>query len=349
MGVALLYLGKRGAGVEFFNKISSIIDFDIFIFNEMIEQTVPINRQISYRTSESPLIYLTQYLFFYFVGYRKILDKLLSLNITRVVVPMANPFDLILMKKLKKAGVQITQIIHDANRHPGDIWPTKMQIRKMVYLSDSIICLSKSTKRQILREYPKFNNEITVVMHPTLELESVDIEENELFTKFTGNYFLLIGRIRKYKNFEGFIKSWATLNEFDYQLVVAGEGKIRLNSSEMRGIHVINRWLKKSEIVHLIRNSKVVVFPYLEGSQSGLIPICIKEKRWIITTEIPGLLEQTANYPFKIVMDFSFAELRDIVKSVKEFDKSGVEINVKGAPENGWSELGMALKESFES
>jgi hypothetical protein len=46
----------------------------------------------------------------------------------------------------------------------------------------------------------------------------------------------------------------------------------------------------------LIRNAEVVVFPYIEASQSGIIPYCVSENKKILITPLPGLLEQTMSY-----------------------------------------------------
>jgi hypothetical protein len=58
----------------------------------------------------------------------------------------------------------------------------------------------------------------------------------------------------------------------------------------------INRWLKESEIVTLIKNSEAVVFPYIEASQSGLLPYCLSENKKVVVTPLPGLLEQIEGY-----------------------------------------------------
>jgi hypothetical protein len=38
------------------------------------------------------------------------------------------------------------------------------------------------------------------------------------------------------------------------------------------------------------------VFPYIEASQSGLIPFCISSGKKIVITPLEGLLEQTSGY-----------------------------------------------------
>jgi hypothetical protein len=40
----------------------------------------------------------------------------------------------------------------------------------------------------------------------------------------------------------------------------------------------------------------VVVFPYLEASQSGILPFCVGENKKVVVTPLPGLLEQTSTY-----------------------------------------------------
>ena len=66
---------------------------------------------------------------------------------------------------------------------------------------------------------------------------------------------------------------------------------------------MINRWLSNIEFMEIISKTNIVFFPYSEASQSGNIPIAIAEKKIIVTTLQPGLVEQLSNYPLKVLYD----------------------------------------------
>jgi hypothetical protein len=111
---------------------------------------------------------------------------------------------------------------------------------------------------------------------------------------------LLIGRQRKYKDSEAFLK---LAHEFQSSalFVIAGEGLIR-DTGKSKTI-VINRWLSNNEFMEIIANANIVFFPYSEASQSGSIPIVIAEKKIVVVTSQPGLVEQLSSYPLKVIYD----------------------------------------------
>jgi glycosyltransferase involved in cell wall biosynthesis len=103
-----------------------------------------------------------------------------------------------------------------------------------------------------------------------------------------------VGRIRQYKGIENLIAAFNDLKLKDIELVIAGEGRLSVNLDQR--VKVINRWLEDNEIASLIKNSEVVVFPYTEASQSGILPYCVSESKKVVVTPLPGLLEQTEGY-----------------------------------------------------
>jgi hypothetical protein len=44
---------------------------------------------------------------------------------------MSSPGDL-QIDSLRTYGVKVTRVIHDINKHPGDLWPTNKTIKKMI-------------------------------------------------------------------------------------------------------------------------------------------------------------------------------------------------------------------------
>jgi glycosyltransferase involved in cell wall biosynthesis len=106
-------------------------------------------------------------------------------------------------------------------------------------------------------------------------------------------YILFIGRIRKYKGVDFLIDTLSNSN-IEIPLVIAGQGVI---SSEINSrVVTINRWLTDSEIHWLILNAEVVVFPYSEASQSGLVPTCISLEKKIVLSDAGALIEQAVYY-----------------------------------------------------
>jgi glycosyltransferase involved in cell wall biosynthesis len=104
---------------------------------------------------------------------------------------------------------------------------------------------------------------------------------------------LFIGRIRKYK---GVIQlaSFKELIQDKFHLVIAGEGSLPRG---LKDVEVHNYWLSETDMSRFLADADVVIFPYLEASQSGIIPVAMQLNKVIIISRIEGLDEQVENYP----------------------------------------------------
>ena len=78
----------------------------------------------------------------------------------------------------------------------------------------------------------------------------------------------------------------------EVKLVVAGEGKIESSLYGLDNVEFINHWLSESEISILLASSKVVVFPYSEASQSGMIFSAAASNAIVVGTPVGGIYEQ---------------------------------------------------------
>lgn len=90
--------------------------------------------------------------------------------------------------------------------------------------ADGIVCISETTKKSLLRVYPKAKNKhLAVIHHGCSESFCKDL------TKTSGNSILFIGGREEYKNFEVCV---AALSELpDYHLLMIGGGKLSKKES----------------------------------------------------------------------------------------------------------------------
>jgi len=57
-------------------------------------------------------------------------------------------------------------------------------------------------------------------------------------------------------------------------------------------MQIINKWLTNSEIENLVNKSNLVVLPYIEASQSGVIAIAHSLSTPVVVTPVGGLVDQ---------------------------------------------------------
>jgi len=217
---------------------------------------------------------------------RRIVSSTLNLGITFMILPMASPWDLFIGRSLKRRGVRVSRIIHDSSPHPGDIFPSQIWIRMLCLDATVIITLSNYVATNLLdkgyvkRESLLIGKLPTLLMPKNQPIQSIPPRKK----------FLFIGRGRPYKGLDRLLSSWPMVGADDSQLTVAGQGH-NVPSDVARVIH-IDRWLSDAEVLAYISECDVVVLPYSEASQSGLIPIAHSMERPVIVTPIGGLADQ---------------------------------------------------------
>lgn len=201
------------------------------------------------------------------------------------------PFLLFLMK------YPLITTFHDIKPHLGEY----SRIRNFIpYLlrkhSNQIIVHGNRLKNQILTEYDISNeivNSVPIGEHETEPFkmyEKPDLKED-------GKLILFFGRIYEYKGLEYLIQAEPMITREipNAKIIIAGVGE---NFEKYEGM-MIN---KENFIVHnyrisyqegaeLFQRSSVVVLPYIEGSQSGVIPTAYSFKKPVIVTDIGSIPE----------------------------------------------------------
>lgn len=131
--------------------------------------------------------------------------------------------------------------------------------------------------------------------------------------------FLFFGRIEKYKGIQLLAKAYKELvqtHSLNITLTIAGSGNLAEYREEFRNIPnvtIINRYIPDNEIGQYFSiPNTIVVLPYIDASQSGVIPIALEYNTPIIASETGGLKEQLNNGEIGI-----FCKVNDI-NSLKE-------------------------------
>jgi glycosyltransferase involved in cell wall biosynthesis len=205
---------------------------------------------------------------------------------------MPSPLDYFFFKVLKLKKQESFFLIHDAAPHPGDFWPRKSSINWRLRKADGVIFLSNfvfqsvktslKTKNYKILPHPPFGSFISHRREAAKNLN----HSSEL------PILLFVGRIKKYKGIE-LLGQYKTQIQEKFHLVIAGEGTL---PKGLEGVTTINRWLTETEIGDLMSSADILIFPYTEASQSGLIPSAIALRKRLIVAEVGGLSEQIRGY-----------------------------------------------------
>jgi glycosyltransferase involved in cell wall biosynthesis len=108
---------------------------------------------------------------------------------------------------------------------------------------------------------------------------------------------LFFGRMEPYKGLSVLIEALALLKEkkLPCKATVAGRGDVELDSLEKAkelGVNIIHRWLSDEELAVLFGESDVLVVPYIQASQSGVVSLALASHLPVIASRVGGLEEQ---------------------------------------------------------
>ena len=297
----VVYWGRRGGGLDLFN---------LFV-EECNKRSIPIiasaRPTVSRQDGQSSFIS-----FFnvraWFIARKSLLRQAAEGGIRSVVIIMSSPWDLFLGMRLEKSGVQVVRIIHDANPHPGEKFPPKIWINLLIKDCSRIVTLSNYVARQLKTNHKVDSTKIMVCSFPTPKIQNIQNKK-----ALSPKKILLIGRGKKYQGQKLLEEAWDLIDKTDKILVIAGEG-FKPNPKHP-DIEYKNWWMKREEMLEEISTSDLVVFPYIEASQSGTIPICKALGIPVLVSNLGGLTEQiVVGQDGVVIENLSPHELADSIK-----------------------------------
>src|SRR6266478_7892218 len=185
--------------------------------------------------------------------------------------------------------------IHDFKPHPGDrlshktpLWVEMFARRR----ADELIVHSQYLLEIVVQNLRGAARKISVIPHIQIgeELSSVANEGEE-------HLVLFFGRIWNYKGLEYLIRAepLITARVPDARILIAGQGEDFSRYARMM-VHpdrfvVHNEFISEDRAADYFRRASVVVLPYIEASQSGVIPMAYSAAKPVVATAVGGLPE----------------------------------------------------------
>ncbi len=208
-------------------------------------------------------------------------------------VPVVDFILLCLIKTLKKN----TKVIFTAhNVLPHNSEESFKNIYGKIYRKvDKIIVHDKTTKFELLKLFSISENKVKVIPHGLLNIAGIDEEikiEKPILT------FAMLGYLSKYKGVDMLIDAWMgsdyLLNNNSVELVIAGTPKKEVledlkKIADVPNIRLLDKYLDSDDFNDLLLKSDVLVLPYKEISQSGVLLSGLKYKKTFIVSNVGGL------------------------------------------------------------
>jgi len=190
----------------------------------------------------------------------------------------------------------IVNTIHDPRPHIGEERMWKGFVMKMGQkYTDHYIVHGMRMKELMLQYYDNLDDETI----DTVPLGVADFHRkwsNKIF-ETEKNSILFFGRIWKYKGLEYLIRAEPIISQNikDCKIVIAGigediEGYKSLMSDQSRFIWK-NYRVDNEEIIELFQKAAIVVLPYIDGTQSAVVPLAYAFGKPVIVTKVGSIFE----------------------------------------------------------
>lgn len=185
--------------------------------------------------------------------------------------------------------------VHDVISHPGEENGLLDVIKRMLRRSASKIIVHGNYLKDLLhRNYPNLHASIQVIPHGVLssykKWDVVDVVEEEMT-------ILFFGRISRYKGLDILLEAHRlVLKSLPLAtLIIAGKGDTfpedDITIAQHQHMEIHHRFIPNSEVPCFFRRASVLVLPYTEASQSGVVPIAYAFSKPVVVTAVGSIPE----------------------------------------------------------
>lgn len=247
---------------------------------------------------------------------------------------------------------KIVVTVHDPFPHSGESNFRKSSIRRINYKSiENIILLNAVQKDEFVKKTSGMFTSVFVSslgIYEYLRIYKAQERESKTFK------ILFFGRISPYKGidtllcaFEGLLKKYDNI-----ELTIAGNGKFWFDITPYRenpSINFINRYVPNEELVELLTSASVVVCPYKDATQSGVVMSAFALGKPVVGTRVGALPEMIEHNVTGVIVPPDDANaLEEAIKELIESPAllAAMHTNIKNKYENGaksWKDISFAL------
>lgn len=248
-------------------------------------------------------------------------------------------------------GIKTVLTIHDGIPHTGDgnFWEriinyaTIIHSRELIFLTNHVY--------HYLKSKINFSAKHHIIAHGPIKIKSVNLNREK---PKTGLKLLFLGRVCHYKGVDLLIESLQSIpSEIVTSCTIAGE--ITSDQKYLKELHCpinciwIDKWLQESEIAEEINKADLLVLPYREATQSGVMSIGISSNIPMLSTRVGGLVEQCSSKECYYVNPTpeSIAEGIQEVYTDPNFHETSVQQLKKKNIEINWKNIAAQIEKTF--
>lgn len=189
---------------------------------------------------------------------------------------------------------KIISTIHDPHPYTHGHTLTQFLLANVGFLGehfiDGRIILNKMDKK-FMEE--KTHKPVAVIPHAAYDFY---VNEGYSISNEIHNQITFIGRIDIYKGIDLLVDAFSMVKKEGLKLLIAGSGTIEDQTltkiNENKNIILENRFIENDEIFGILDKTDMVILPYINATQSGVIPMAFAFGKMVIATNVGALSEQ---------------------------------------------------------
>jgi glycosyltransferase involved in cell wall biosynthesis len=263
------------------------------------------------------------------------------------VCAMPGPLDLLLIAALRIRRIPLAVVVHDADPHPGDIFPMMLRLQRVIVRRAALIVTLSAHVADRIREQGLVGPGVAlaVIAHPPRHFGPPPPPP---LAHGGPLRLLFFGRLLPYKGLDLLAEAlglMAPLAGIEIRIVGSGPESPALAALRaLPGVTVENRWVPEHEIGAVVAWSDALVLPYREASQSGAAAAAIAAGRFVVATRVGGLIEQVQGYVLARLCEPDAASL---AAALKELPTQLAETSIPRPPnrELSWDDFARAVLE----
>lgn len=229
-----------------------------------------------------------------------------------------------LLNKIYNTNTKFIITIHDPVLHSRTGIVGRIHYLQAYLLNKQILKFAQQKKNVFIHlhsknQTPKVKLNYIFSNHP---ISNTYMSYSEITSKTEEEIvsFLFIGTLHYYKGIDIFINSikhFLKSVNLNAKFIIAGYGSVKIGNDLKGKIDFTNKFLSEEEFLGLIKKSHVVVFPYRDATQSGVLSLALSFNKPVIVNNVGNLGEYIKHLQTGILLEKLSTE--DLVNSYVHF------------------------------
>lgn len=189
--------------------------------------------------------------------------------------------------------------VHDFNPHSGEDHHSSARLERfLLSRAKRIVIQNLADYSNIETHYPGLFRKTVFIPFGYLDIYKAFLPRHAATE--TRCDILFFGRISKYKGLEYFLDALEILEEkgLNPEVIIGGSGSYDFGIDRIKNtdnIRYINKYIDNSELAQLIHQAKVVVCPYLDATQSGVLMTAFAFGKPVVATSVGSFKDVISN------------------------------------------------------